>query len=132
MNTRCVVSSVLLCALSVFLAGWFPTGTHAASGGLDYSMAKGFVAAKDSTTLTLTADNKRLVVVATRATRILGRRDSFAAIVPNDVVRVEGRMAGSRLIADRVEVLLVAGGLQARRQSDELEIDLLIIDMSPR
>jgi hypothetical protein len=109
-----------------------PTAVGAAVVAQSDLTAKGFVTAKSRTTLTVRQGGRRLVVAVTAATRISGVRDSFDSIVPNDVIRADGRMVGNRLVAARVEVLLTAEGLRDRPQPRELEIDLLTIDMSPR
>jgi hypothetical protein len=123
-----VVLSTLLVAL---LFVWSLPGAGAAVRQSAVT-TKGFVTARNRTTLTLLAGNRRLVVAVTSDTRILGQRDSFESIVPNDVVRAEGRLVGNRLTAVSVEVVQTADGLRVRPQPDEVRIDFLTIDMTPR
>ncbi|MGH2373398.1 MAG: hypothetical protein ACREJ4_17125 [Candidatus Methylomirabilaceae bacterium] len=132
MRVNRILSVILLSALAALYVACFSTDAGAASVGQDYLITKGFVAAKNGMTLTLLASNRRIVVAITSNTRILGQRDSFAAIVPNDVVRAEGRMVGNRLLADRVEVVLAADSLRAQPQPKGPTIDVLTFDILPR
>jgi hypothetical protein len=114
MHLSRAVSALLVGTLVVLhLLCW--SGTASAAPALQaYRVTKGFVAAKADNTLTILAGNTRVTVVTTSTTRVLGQRDSFAAIVLNDVVRVEGRADGSRLLADRIEVILAADGVKVQ------------------
>ncbi|MGQ0550701.1 MAG: hypothetical protein ACT4PY_13640 [Armatimonadota bacterium] len=118
-------SIILVGVLAVLHVAWFSAEASAAAAGQDYLTAKGFVTAKNGTTLTLLANNRQLPVVTTSTTRVLGQRDSFTAVVPNDVVRAEGRMVGNRLIADRVEVVLAADSLKVQPPPKGPTIDFL-------
>ncbi len=93
-------------------------GSSPAAGAArpEFRAAKGFVVARTETSLTLLAGERRILVVITPETRVLGQRQTLADIALNDVVRAEGRWAaGDRLVADRVEVVIAAGSLSLRR-----------------
>jgi hypothetical protein len=120
---------VLLLAMAATPFPWLPNAAAAAAPPV--LTTKGFVTAKSDTTLIVREGSKRLVVAVSANTTVVGKRDSFDAIAPNDLIRAEGRMAGNRLAATRVEVLLTAEGLRDRPQPKELEIDLLTIEISP-
>lgn len=132
MCVRRILSVVLVAGLAALHIAWLSAGADAAAVGQDYVIAKGFVAAKNDTTLTLLESNRRVVVTVSSNTRILGQRDSFAAIVPNDVVRAEGRMVGNRLVADRVEVVLAADRLRGEPQKKGQTTDVFTIDILTR
>lgn len=108
------LSVSLLALVAVLQVALFSAEASAAAVGQDYLGAKGFVMGKTATSLTLLASDKRVMVVISNNTRVLGQRDSFAAIVPNDVVRAEGRTVGNRLLADRIEVVFAADSLKVQ------------------
>ncbi len=129
MRVNRILSVILLSGLVALHIAWLSADVGAAALGQDYLTAKGFVAAKNDTTLTLLASNRRVVVMVTSSTRILGQRDSFTAIVLNDVVRAEGRLVGNRLFADRVEVVLAADSLRVQPQPKGPTGDVLIFPL---
>lgn len=108
MHVTRAVLAILLGTLAVHHPVFWPgtAGGAAIATGQDYRTTKGFVTAKANSTLTILAGNNRVLVVITNNTRVFGQRDSFTGIVPNDVVRVEERTEGSRLLADRIELTL--------------------------
>jgi hypothetical protein len=130
-----ILSIMILVLVFALVTLQFPRPPMAAGAAVTAQAdltAKGFVTAKTATTLTVREGGKRVVVAVTSNTRVLGERDSFDSIATNDIIRVEGRMVGNRLVAARVEVLLTAAGIRDRPQPKELEIDLFTIDMSSR
>ncbi len=125
-NTR-ILSVLLLGTLGVLHPAW-STGTARAAVGQDYTAAKGFVTAKTAGSLTVLASGGRVLVVISTNTRVLGRRDSFANIVPNDVVRAEGRrIAANRLLADRIEVVFAANSMKVQDPSPPSTIEFVTI-----
>jgi hypothetical protein len=114
MHLSRAVSALLVGTLVVLhFVCW--SGTASAAPALQaYRVTKGFVTAKADNMLTILAGDSRVTVVSTTTTRVLGQRDSFAGIALNDVVRVEGRADGNRILAERIEVILAADGVKVQ------------------
>lgn len=74
-------------------------------------IAQGVVTARNQNALAIIgADNVRRLVIVPSTTVVTGQRTSFAAIVPNDVVRVEGTVnADNSLTARQIEVVFASG-----------------------
>lgn len=88
----------------------------AGAAGPEIRAAKGFVVARTPASLTLLTGDRRVVVVITADTRVLGQRTAFSDIAAHDVVRAEGRWtAGNRLLAERIDIVVAAGSLGLRR-----------------
>jgi len=114
MHLSRAVSALLVGTLVVLHFVSWSGPADAAPAIQGYRTTKGFVTAKADNTLTILAGDSRVTVVSTANTLVLGQRDSFAGIALNDVVRVEGRADGSRLLADRIEVILAADGVKVQ------------------
>lgn len=98
----------------------------AGATGPEIRAAKGFVVARTTTSLTLLARDRRVVVVITAHTRVLGQRTAFSHIAGHDVVRAEGRwITENRLLAERIDVVVAAGSLGLRRVLVTPTIELL-------
>ncbi len=129
MHSTRILSVLLLGTLAVLQPGW-SSGTASAAVGQDYLAAKGFVTAKTAGSLTVLTSDGRVLVVITNHTRVLGRRGSFSNIVPNDVVRAEGRRtAGNRLLADRIEVVFATDSMKVQEPSLRPTIEFVTIRM---
>ncbi len=74
-------------------------------------IAQGVVTARNQNALAIIgADNVPRLVIVPSTTVVTGQRTSFAAIVPNDVVRVEGTVnADNSLTARQIEVVFASG-----------------------
>lgn len=98
----------------------------AGATGPEIRAVKGFVVARTTTSLTLLAGDRRVVVLITVDTRVLGQRTASSHITAHDVVRAEGRWtSGNRLVAERIDVVVAAGNLGLRRVLVTPTIELL-------
>ncbi len=93
----------------------------------NFQPVKGFVAAKTERSMTVLEGSSTVQVIVTEKTQVVGQRNSFAKIVIDDVVLVEGTMTADRhLLANRVEVLLAADTMRLAHQRRSGAVNSLI------